>query len=237
MSVALAFLAGLLTSLSPCVLPVLPLVVGGALSRHRLGPLALCAGLGISFSVLGVAAILAMQAFDFDPGIVRAGGAILLLGFGVVLLVPRAQEQLSRWLSPLASRAGSVNPGSERAGLTGNFLAGVLLGAVWSPCSGPTLGAAVGLATQAGTAVQGFAIMLIFGLAATLPLLALAYGARRAMLSNRDRLMNLSVKAKPVFGALLMLVSVAILTGFDKRIEATVLKVLPESWVNLTTRF
>jgi len=237
MSFALAFLAGLLTSLSPCVLPVLPLVVGGALSQHRLGPLALCAGLGISFSVLGVTVVLAMQAFAFDPGVVRSGGAVVLLGFGLVLLLPRAQEHLSRWLSPLASRAGSINPGSDGSGLAGSFLTGVLLGAVWSPCSGPTLGAAVGLATQAGTALRGFAIMLVFGLAATVPLLAVAYGARQVFVANRNRLMALSVKAKPLFGLMLLMVSLAILTGFDKRLEAATLNLLPESWVELTTRF
>lgn len=237
MSFALAFLAGLLTSLSPCVLPVLPLVVGGALSKHRLGPLALCAGLGVSFSVLGVSVVLAMQAFAFDPGIVRKGGAGMLLGIGMVLLIPRAQELLSRWLSPLASRAGSINPTSEGTGLAGNFLTGVLLGAVWSPCSGPTLGAAVGLATQSDTALRGFAIMLIFGLAATIPLLAVAYGARQAFVANRSRLMALSVKAKPLFGVMLVLVSLAILTGLDKMVEATALNVLPDGWVDLTTRF
>lgn len=235
MSLALAFLAGLLTSLSPCVLPVLPLVVGGALSKHRLGPLALCAGLGLSFSVLGVVVTLAVQAFGFDPAVVRVGGAVLLLIFGAVLLIPPAQEWLSRLLAPLASKAGGVSTGGS--GLWGNFLTGVMLGAVWSPCSGPTLGAAVGLATQAGTALRGFAIMLVFGLAASLPLLAVAYGARTAFVANRGRLMGLSTKAKPVFGVILVLVSVAILSGWDKRLEAAAVGRLPESWVDLTTKF
>ncbi len=237
MTFALAFLAGLLTSLSPCVLPVLPLVVGGALSKHRLGPLALCAGLGLSFSVLGVAVVLAMQTFGFDPGVVRVGGAVLLLVFGAVLLIPRLQEWLSGLLAPLASRAGGMSAPGEGGGLLGNFLTGVLLGAVWSPCSGPTLGAAVGLATQAGTALRGFALMLTFGLAATLPLLAVAYGARKVFVANRSRLMAFSAKAKPVFGVILVAVSLAILTGADKRLEAAALDLMPASWVNLTTRF
>lgn len=235
MSLALAFLAGLLTSLSPCVLPVLPLVVGGALSQHRLGPLALCAGLGLSFSLLGVAVALAVQAFGFDPAIVRVGGAVLLLVFGVALLIPKAQEAFSRLLAPLASKAGGVSAGGS--GLWGNCFTGVMLGAVWSPCSGPTLGAAVGLATQADTALKGFMLMLVFGLAASLPLLAVAYGARTVFVANRSRLMAISTKAKPVFGVILVLVSVAILSGWDKRVEAAVVSRLPESWVDLTTTF
>lgn len=237
MSLALAFLAGLLTSLSPCVLPVLPLVMGGALATHRLGPLALCVGLGLTFSVLGVAATLAVQAFGFDLGVIRSVGAVLLLLFGAILLVPPAQQALSRLLAPLASKAGGINPRAGGTGLGGNFLTGVLLGAIWSPCSGPTLGAAVGLATQAETALRGFAIMLVFGIAASLPLLAVAYGARSLFVANRERLISLSVRAKPVFGALLVLVGGAVLAGWDKQLEAAALKVMPEGWVDLTTRF
>jgi cytochrome c biogenesis protein CcdA len=235
MSLTLAFLAGLLTSLSPCVLPVLPLVVGGASSQHRLGPLALCGGLSFSFSVLGIAVSLATHAFGFDPAVVRISGAVTLLFFGAMLLIPRSQEWFSRLLAPLASKASVVT--SSRGGLRGNFLTGTMLGAVWSPCSGPTLGAAVGMATQAGTALRGFMLMLVFGFAASLPLLALAYGARTVFMANRTRLIALSSKAKPLFGLILVLVSVTILTGWDKRVEAVVVNRLPESWLELTTKF
>ena len=237
MSLALAFLAGLLTSLSPCVLPVLPLVMGGALATHRLGPLALCVGLGLTFSVLGVGATLAVQAFNFDLGVIRSVGAVLLVLFGAILLVPPAQQVVSRLLAPVASKAGGIDPRSAGTGLAGNFITGVLLGAIWSPCSGPTLGAAVGLAAQADTAWRGFAIMLVFGVAASLPLLAVAYGARSVFAANRERLIALSVRAKPVLGGLLILVGAAVLAGWDKQLEAAALRVMPESWVDLTTRF
>jgi cytochrome c-type biogenesis protein len=231
---ALAFLAGLLTSLSPCVLPVLPLVVGGAMSQHRLGPLALCAGLSLSFSLLGALATLATQAFGFDPILVRSVGAVMLLLFGLALLIPRAQEWSSTLLAPLASRAGSLTTGE---GLWGNLFAGAMLGAVWSPCSGPTLGAAIGLATQAGTVLQGFALMLVFGLAASLPLLTVAYGARTAFLANRNRLARLMTRAKPIFGVVLILVSLSILSGWDKRFETAVVNRLPAHWVDIMTKF
>src|SRR5215468_3062780 len=110
-ALTLAFLAGLLTSLSPCVLPVMPLVVGGAMSQHRLGPLALCAGLSLSFSLLGALAALATQALGFEPLLVRSVGAVMLLLFGLALLISRAQEWSSKLLAPLASRAGSLTTG------------------------------------------------------------------------------------------------------------------------------
>jgi cytochrome c biogenesis protein CcdA len=154
---------------------------------------------------------LATQAFGFDPVTIRVGVAVLLLFFGIALLIPRAQDWVTRLLAPLASRAGGRS--TVATGLWGNLLTGAMLGAVWSPCSGPTLGAAVGLAAQAGTALRAFVLMLLFGLAASLPLLGVAYGARTAFMANRSRLMALSSKAKPLFGVILVLVSVAVLSG------------------------
>lgn len=236
LSLALAFAAGLLTSLSPCVLPVIPVVVGGALTQHRLGPVALCAGLGLSFALLGTGAALATQAFGFDAAVLRTGGAVVLLAFGVILLWPRAQQALSGILAPFASWAGRSGPRTG-SGLPAQFFAGAALGAIWSPCAGPTLGAAVGLATQAGTAPQGLLLMIVFATGACLPLLAVSYGARAAFIANRDRLIALGQRAKPVFGAVLLVVAAGILSGVDKRIEAAVLDRLPDGWVDLTTKF
>jgi cytochrome c-type biogenesis protein len=94
-SLLLALIGGLLTSLSPCVIPLLPLVVGSAASRHRLGPVALCAGLILSFSVIAVVVTMAIKAFSFDPGTIRFAGALLLLLLGVTSLFPAGQEFIS----------------------------------------------------------------------------------------------------------------------------------------------
>jgi cytochrome c-type biogenesis protein len=236
MSLLLALLGGLLTSLSPCVIPLLPLVVGSAGSRHRLGPLALCAGLILSFSVLGVVIAVAIKAFSFDPGVIRTAGAVLLMVFGVLSLLP-ASGVISRLLAPLASRASSVAARADQAGLVGNFLVGSLLGAIWSPCAGPTLGSAIGLVTQSATLFQGWVLMFAFGMGASLPLLAVAYGSRSLFQANRNKLAGLSAKAKPIFGVILIFVSVGIASGGDKKLEAALLRHLPESWVDLTTRF
>jgi len=233
----LAFFAGLLTTLSPCVLPLLPLVVGSASSRHRLGPVALCVGLILSFSVVAVAVALVTQAFNFDPGIIRMAGALLLLLFGVISLAPAAQELLSRLLAPLASRASAAAANKERTGLAASFFVGSLLGVIWSPCAGPTLGAAIGLATQARTALHGFVLMLAFGMGTSVPLLAVAYSSRSLFQAKRRWLIALSGKAKPVFGVILIFVAVGIMSGWDKKLEALVLRYLPESWIDLTTRY
>jgi cytochrome c-type biogenesis protein len=236
MSFLLALFGGLLTSLSPCVIPLLPLVVGSAGTRHRLGPVALCAGLVLSFSVLAIAVAFAIKAFSFDPGVIRKAGAVLLLLFGVASLLP-ITGLISRLLAPLASRASAAAAHTDRAGLVGNFFVGSLLGAIWSPCAGPTLGSAIGLVAQAGTLFQGWVLMFAFGLGASLPLLAVAYGSRSLFQANRNWLAALSGKAKPVFGVILICAAVGIISGGDKKLEAALLRHLPESWVDLTTRY
>jgi cytochrome c-type biogenesis protein len=236
MSLLLALLGGLLTSLSPCVIPLLPLVVGTAGSRHRLGPVALCAGLTVSFSILAIAVAISIKSFNFDPGVVRTVGAVLLLLFGVASLLP-ITGLISRLLAPLASRASAAAAHADQSGLAGSFLVGSLLGAIWSPCAGPTLGSAIGLVTQAGTLFQGWVVMFAFGVGASLPLLAVAYGSRSLFQAKRNWLAELSGKAKPIFGVILIFVAVGIMSGVDKKLETALLRHLPESWVDLTTRF
>jgi cytochrome c biogenesis protein CcdA len=237
MSLLLALLGGLLTSLSPCVIPLLPVVVGSATARHRLGPVALCAGLIFSFSVIAVVVAIAIEAYSFNPGTIRIVGALLLLLFGVTSVFPALQEFNARLLAPMASRAGAAAAKSDQAGLTSNFFVGLLLGAIWSPCAGPTLGSAIGLATQAGTLFQGLVLILAFGIGASLPLLAVAYGSRSLFQSNKRWLVVMSGKARLVFGVMIILLAVSILSGWDKKLEAAVLRQTPDSWVDFVTRY
>jgi cytochrome c-type biogenesis protein len=137
----------------------------------------------------------------------------------------------------LASRASAAAAHTDQASLVGNFFLGSLLGAIWSPCAGPTLGSAIGLVTQAETLFQGWVLMLAFGLGASLPLLAVAYGSRSLFQAKRNWLASLPGKAKPIFGVILIVVAVGIISSADKKLEAALLRHLPESWVDLTTRF
>ena len=133
-----AYVAGLLTLINPCVLPLLPIVIAAAFQNSRLGPLALAAGLTASFAVLGVSVTAFGHLVSVDADSVSRASAVVMMGFGVVLLVPRAQTVLATLAAPLASRANARLDARERDGIAGQFGAGVLLGAVWSPCVGPT---------------------------------------------------------------------------------------------------
>ena len=118
----------------------------------------------------------------------------------------------------------------------GQFALGMLLGAIWSPCSGPTLGAAIGLAAQSGTAGRAAMVMAMFGLGAATPILALAYGSRQAIVARRDLLARTSQIAKPLMGAALVGIGVFVLTGFDKVVEASLTRAMPDWLVSVTTR-
>ena len=235
--IALAFVAGLVTILNPCVLPLVPIIVATALNKSRWGPVALAGGLVLSFSIFG----LLILAFGFSVGVdgflVRqiAGGLLILAG--AVLLVPRAQMALSGAAAPLTSRGQQWLGRTSGEGVVGQFVVGALLGLVWAPCVGPTLGIAIAAASQGENLFSAFLIFLVFGLGVASSILAFAYGSRKALGSRGKALAKIAAIAKPMLGIAVILVGAMVLTGFDKVIETALLDVLPESLIAFTTRF
>lgn len=236
-TLALAFLAGILSTLSPCVLPLIPLVLGAPVSEHRLGPLALAAGLAASFTVVGLFVATLGYAIGFNGNLFRLAGAALMISVGVVLLVPRFQARLAMASGPVGNWADGLFGTDRKAGLSGQFLVGMLLGVVWSPCVGPTLGAASVLAAKGQNLGQVGATMLTFGIGAALPLLALGLLSRETMLRIRGRLMMAGYGGKIVLGLLLVVLGLAIAMGIDKRLEAAIVDLSPEWLTTLTTHF
>ena len=240
MSVAtlgLALLAGVLSVLSPCVLPLRPIVLGTAASAHRLGPVALAAGLAISFTAIGLFVATVGFAAGLDTGVFRTISAILLIGVGLVLLVPKLQEQFALAAAPVSNWAGSYTDNFTPGGLGGQFGLGLLLGAVWSPCVGPTLGAASVLATKGEDLGQVALTMLAFGIGAALPLMLLGFVSREAMMRWRGRLMETGSIGKTLLGLLLVAVGVLVATNLDKRLETILVDASPAWLTELTTRF
>ena len=236
-SLALAFIAGVLSILSPCVLPILPIVLGAAASEHRLGPVALAAGLAVAFVVIGLFVATIGYSMGLDPDLLRNVAAALMIAVGVVLLVPRFQMQLALAGAPLASWSDRRFGGSAKSGLAGQASVGLLLGAVWSPCVGPTLGAASILAAQGRDIGEVGATMLAFGLGAALPLAGLGLLSREAIMRWRARLMAGGARAKAAFAIVLVAMGVLVLTGVDKRVETLLVDHSPQWLTDLTTRF
>lgn len=234
-SYGLSFAAGSLSTLSPCVLPLLPILLGTAAAAHRLGPFALAAGLTLSFTAVGVLVASLGAVLGIDQALFRDVAAVILLGFGILLLSARLQERFAVATSGMSGAGHNLLARVTLDGLGGQFALGLLLGIVWSPCVGPTLGAAVTLASQGEGLAQVALIMALFGLGAGLPLMLLGFASREAMLRIRGRLMSAGKRGKQVLGGIMLVLGAAILTGGDKLFEAWALQAAPEWLIGLTT--
>lgn len=232
-ALALSFVAGLLTALSPCVLPLLPFVVGSAATAGRLGPVMLAAGLVTAFTALGILLATVQGALGFDDLWLRKASAVMLVVAGGVLMSAPLQNSVARIMSPLATFSSRVSAPMGR-GLAPQFVIGAALGGAWSPCAGPTLGAALGLAAHADTVLRATVMMFVFGVGATVPLLGAAY-ASRSILISRGSLQQVGSGGKAVFGIALIAMGGLVWLGADKTIEAALLTRLPDWWVNLLT--
>lgn len=219
--------AGLLTLINPCALPVLPIVLASALQSHKHGPLALATGMSVTFVLLGVGVATFGASIGLDADRVSDIGAVLMIGFGVVLLVPQLNSKFALATAGVAAgadtRVGQLDPTSLR----GQFLGGALLGAVWSPCVGPTLGGAISLAYSGESLGYAFGIMLSFALGISTIILLLGYGAREAIISRQATMRALAEKSKPLMGIIFLLVGAMILTKFHRVIEIWLLDIMP----------
>lgn len=236
-SLSLAGLAGALSILSPCVLPLLPIVLTSAASKHRYGQWALALGLAGSFVAIGMFVAVIGFGIGLDLAFFRSFAALLMIVFGVVLMAPSMQTRLAAAAGPVGNWAERRFSGFGEEGWSGQFLVGVLLGAVWSPCVGPTLGAASLMAAQGQNLGEVFLTMVAFGIGAATPLLLLGTLSRDAMQRWRGRMMEAGKAMKAGLGLLLVLVGLAVLTGLDKRVETTLVDLSPEWLTRLTTRF
>ncbi|HXM34554.1 MAG TPA: cytochrome c biogenesis protein CcdA [Pyrinomonadaceae bacterium] len=235
-NVVLALFAGLFSILSPCVLPLVPIVLGTAVSEHRLGPLALAAGLATSFTAIGLFVATIGYSVGLDGEFFRVTGAVLLVAAGFALMLPRLQIQLALVAAPLGNWTQQKFGSAATAGLRGQFGLGLLLGAVWSPCVGTTLGAASVLAAQGRS--LGFALtMLFFGLGSAVPLIALGLISREAMMRARHRLLSAGTNGKTVLGGILIVSGLLILFDLDHALEAWFVRVAPSFLLDLGGRY
>ena len=235
-NLALGYAAGALSTLSPCVLPILPIILFGVIERSPWGPLALAAGLSASFAAVGIVIASIGFSIGVDESTLRLVVAALLAGVGIVLLVPALQGRLATIGTPIATRGQILLDRLHPSGIGGQFVLGALLGVIWSPCSGPTLGAAVGLAAQGNSVTNAAATMISFGLGAATPILALAYGSRQAIFARRNWLTRVSQIGKPLMGAAFVGIGAFVLTGLDKIVEAALTRAMPDWLVTVTTR-
>lgn len=215
-----AFLGGVLTVLSPCVLPVLPVLLSGTVGgRGR--PLGIIAGFIGSFVLLTLFLASVVSALNLSPDLIRWVATLLLLAFGLALAVPALQHrfELARSRSLPQRRPG------DRDGFLGGVLVGVTLGVVWTPCVGPILASVTTLALRGQVTGFAFAATLAYALGVAAPMLAVLLGGRRLL--HRPALPGRLGGLQQVFGAVLVVFAIGMVFGVDRQVQTLLVDRLP----------
>jgi cytochrome c biogenesis protein CcdA len=210
-------------------------VLTGAVAEHRLAPLALAAGVALSFTAIGLFVATIGFSIGLDMTVFRTGAAVLLIIVGSVLLLPRLQVGFATAAGPVSNWTQSRFSGLSTSGISGQFGVGLLLGAVWAPCVGPTLGAASVMAARGENLGMVTLTMMAFGIGTALPLLLLSTLSREALLRWRGRMMSTASGLKMALGVLLIVAGAMTLSGLDKTVQTVLLDALPDWFLALTT--
>lgn len=237
MELILAYLAGLLTLINPCVLPVLPIVLASAMQAGRYGPLAIAAGMCLSFVTLGMLIATFGYSIGLTEEIISRVGASMMMVFGLVLLIPRFNSAFASATTSLSQSAEGNLSQMPVTRWKSHFVGGLLLGAIWSPCVGPTLGGAISLASQGTDLWRAFLIMLCFGFGVSTVIIALGFGTQEAIRRRQKNLGGLARAAKPLMGATFIAVGLMIFFKFHYVIEGWLVSVLPDWFQDLSTNF
>jgi cytochrome c biogenesis protein CcdA/thiol-disulfide isomerase/thioredoxin len=171
----IALAEGFALALSPCILPVLPLILAGGALGDKKRPFVLIAGFIISFSVFTLLARAALNATGIGQDSVQIGAFALLLIFGLVMLIPSLENRFANWTSGVAGRAQNLSHRAEqKSGIGSGLLMGALIGVVWTPCAGPLLAAALLQVIQAQTDFGAAITIFAFAVGAGVPMLLVA---------------------------------------------------------------
>lgn len=237
-SIGFTYVAGVMTALSPCVLPLLPIVVGGAMQQHRAAPLMMGLGMTAAFATGGWIVGAMGPALGIDPVWLHQAAAISLILFGLALWFEPLTRMISRMVQPLAITADLMAEeiGQKRSPIAAFFFGG-LLGLAWSPCAGPMLVSSVALVASGRDATLGALLLGLFGLGAATPMVMAAYASRAGFSRLRNWAMGNTRRLRFDFGLLAIISGVILATGLDKMIATQVMLILPDGWLELITRF
>ncbi len=227
-----AFIAGFVTILSPCILPILPIVLSTGLTGGHKRPLGVVAGFVLSFSLFTLFLSTLVQATGISADSLRALSVVIIIFFGLTLLLPQFQVMMEKLFSKLSSH---ISPkASQGSGFFGGFLLGLSLGLIWTPCVGPIIASVITLAATSSVTASAAIITFAYSLGTAIPMFAITYGGRKLLLKVPWLLKN-TAKVQKVFGILMMLVAVGIFFNIDRKFQAWVLETFPQYGVGLTS--
>ena len=226
-----AVLAGILTIAAPCTLPMLPILLGASIGQAgRLRPAMIALGFVVSFSAAALLLGAITRLFDFDPNVLRSAAAILLLGFGLLMLWPAPFEWLSIRLNGWLDLGSST--AARRDGALGGLLLGTTLGLVWTPCAGPVLGSILTLVATSKNLAWASVLLVAYAIGAALPMLAIAYGGQAATTRVRS-IARISPRLQQGFGVVVIAFALAAYFQYDTLIVAWLTGFYPTGQIGL----
>lgn len=226
-----AILAGVLTIAAPCTLPMLPILLGASIGRSsHLRPAMIALGFVVSFSAVALLLGALTRLFDFDPNVLREAAAILLLGFGLLMLWPAPFEWLSIRLNGLLNLGAAG--GVQHEGALGGLVLGTTLGLVWTPCAGPVLGSILTLVATSKNLAWAGTLLVAYAIGAAIPMLAIAYGGQAATTRVRS-LARISPRLQQGFGVVVIAFALAAYFQYDTLIVAWLTGFYPTGQIGL----
>jgi cytochrome c biogenesis protein CcdA len=230
-NLVLALLAGVVTIAAPCTLPMLPILLGASVGQAgKARPALIALGFVISFSAVALLLSAITRVFDFDPNVLRTGAAIVLLGFGVLMIWPAPFERFSA----LLGRHTNGGPGDSafRQGNIGGFVLGTTLGLVWTPCAGPVLGSILTIVATSRDTAWASALLVVYAVGAAIPMLAIAYGGQ-AVTTRVRGIARISPRLQQGFGVVVIAFAVASYFQYDTLIVAWLTGFYPNGQIGL----
>lgn len=222
------FVAGAATALSPCVLPVLPIALSAGATGGRRRPLGIVVGLAVSFTFATVALVYVIAALGLPDDFLRKLAIVVLLGFGVVLMVPPLAARVEATMSRFAGRFGKVRSGGE--GFWSGTAVGASLGLLYAPCAGPILAGVITVSASQSFNSGRLAVALSYGIGSAVVLYFLMLGGRRVVAPLARRGVGLQI----AMGAVMVVVALAMLRNYDVRFQNSIASDLPAFLVNPT---
>ncbi len=222
-----AFAAGLVTVLSPCILPVLPIVLGSSVNGGKTRPFGVVTGLIVSFSLFTLAAAQIVALLHLSPTVLRLVAITVIAILGLTLIVPR----LNQWFERLFSRLPGLAANQKGSGFWPGVITGASLGLVWSPCAGPILAAVTTLAATQQVTASTVAVIVAYAIGAGIPMLGIAYGGR-AIVQRSRRLVRYGGRVQQVFGVLMLATAVLMVFNLDVEFTVWATTTLAPSWTN-----
>lgn len=228
--IGFAFIAGFVTILSPCILPILPIVLSGGISNDKNRPLGIVIGFILSFTFFTLFLSSLVKLTGISPDLLRGLSVAIIFGFGLSLLIPRFQIFLEIIFSKLSNK---VNRSKTRSGFFGGILLGLSLGLIWTPCVGPIIASVITLAASSTVTSTSVVITIAYSLGTAIPMLLITYGGR-ALLQKNLWLVKNTVNIQKIFGVLMMITAIGIFFNVDRSFQAYILEVFPQYGTNLT---